>query len=88
MLPVRDCAADYVLGSWEGHGFLSPVEDEVRLRRLIQSFDAVFQRCLDTLDATPQLLRCWLKTFTLQGFYPKPFKPLARLTTLRRYKGH
>ena len=88
VLPVRGSAADYVLGSWEGCSFISPAGDELRLCRLVQAFDAVFQRCLDTLDATPWLLRCWLKAFTLEGFNPKPFKPLARLTTLRRYKGH
>lgn len=88
VLPARECTADYVLGAWQGHDFISPVEDEARLCRLVQAVDAVFQRCLDTLETVPQLLRCWLKTFTLQGFYPKPFKPLARLTTLHRYKRH
>lgn len=43
----------YVLGVWEGSDVVSPAEDEVRLLWLVRSLDAVFDRCLRTLDATP-----------------------------------
>lgn len=86
ILPQKLCLADYSLGVWEGQTLVSPREDELRLARLVRAVDLVFDRCLCTLEAIPELLRCWLKTFSLAGFYPKPFKPLARLTTLHRYK--
>ncbi len=88
VLPARRCTVDYVLGSWEGRDFISPKEDEMKLCRLIQAVDTVFERCLHTLEAVPQLLRCWLKTFSLDGFNIKPFKPLARLKSLRCYKAY
>lgn len=89
VLPARRCTVDYILGSWEGRDFISPMEDELRLCRMIRAVDTVFQRCLCTLEAVPQLLRCWLRTFTLGGgFFPKPFKTLERPASLRRYKAH
>jgi hypothetical protein len=58
MLPAKGCTADCILGAWEGRDFISPSEDEMRLCRLIEAVDTVFQRCLYTLQAVPQLLRC------------------------------
>lgn len=82
-LPAQN---DYTLGTWKNICLTSPKDDELKLCYLLDAFDRVAQRCYSTLQTTPELLRCWLKTFTLTGFYPKPFRQLARLVSLRKYQ--
>lgn len=88
VLPHRLCTADYILGAWEGTDFLSPVEDELRLCRLLELLSHVFDRCLQTLKATPEPLRCWLKSYTETTFCPKPFTVLERQASQRTYLGY
>lgn len=76
---------DYTLGVWEGSEFLSPAEDELRIRQLLRSLDSVFSRCLRTLETTPELFRCWLQSFSSMDFRPKPFTVLERTASQRRY---
>jgi hypothetical protein len=64
---------------------VSPVADEVKLRQLVQLLDCMFDRCNETVAATPHLLRCWLHTTTLEGFWPKPFQLLGRPESQRKY---
>ena len=84
-LPRKPCAADYLLGAWEGTDFLSPAEDELKLRQLLRLLGRVFDRCLRTLQATPEPLRCWLKSYAETTFCPRPFTALERQASQRRY---
>ena len=88
VLPHRLCTADYILGAWEGTDFMSPVEDELRLCRLLKLLSHVFDRCLQTLKATPEPLRCWLKSYAETTFCSKPFAVLERQASQRRYLGY
>jgi hypothetical protein len=85
VLPCKRGTADYLLGAWEGTDFLSPVEDELKLRQLLRLLSHVFDRCLQTLKATPKPLRCWLKSYTEMTFCPRPFTALERQASQRRY---
>jgi hypothetical protein len=78
VLPKKAPQSDYILGVWAGEQLVSPVADEVKLQRLIGLLDRMFDRCNETVAATPRLLRCWLHTATLEGFWPKPFQLLRR----------
>ena len=81
VLPKKAPQSDYILGIWAGEQLVSPVADEVKLQRLIRLLDCMFDRCNETVAATPRLLRCWLHTTTLEGFWPKPFQLLGTPTT-------
>ncbi|KAF7959266.1 hypothetical protein EAE96_002780 [Botrytis aclada] len=85
-LPARNCRSDYMLGTWKNSDLKSRKSDELKICRLLRAFDRVIQRCHSTLKVIPELLRCWLETFTLTGFYPKPFTPLSRPATFRQYQ--
>lgn len=76
---------DYTLGVWEGSDFLSPAEDELRIRQLLRSLDSVFGGCLRKLETTPELFCCWLQSFNNMDFRPKPFTALERPASQRRY---
>jgi hypothetical protein len=52
---------------------VSPVADEVKLQQLIQLLDQMFDRCNQTVVGTPRLLRCWLRSYTQQEYFSKPF---------------
>ncbi|TGO43747.1 hypothetical protein BCON_0954g00020 [Botryotinia convoluta] len=75
-----------MLGMWKNSDLKSRKSDELKICRLSRIFDRVIQCYYSTLQVTPELLRCWLKTFTLTGFYPKPFTPLSRPATFRQYQ--
>lgn len=81
----RAAEVDYTLGVWEGSEFLSPAEDELRIRQLLRSLDSVFGRCLLTLETTPELFCCWLQSFNNMDFRPKPFTVLERTASQQRY---
>ena len=53
--------------------FVSPVEDELKLRQLVALLDRVVDRCLQTLSATSEQLYCWLKSFYSIDYFPQPF---------------
>ena len=70
-----------MLGTWAGEHFVSPVADEVKLRQLVQLLDQMFDRCNQTVAATPHLLRCWLHSYSPDKYFPKPFTLLQKLKT-------
>ena len=67
---------------------MSPVADEVKLQQLIRLLDCMFDRCNETVAVTPRLLRCWLHTTTLEGFWPKPFQLLGTPKSQQTYRAH
>jgi hypothetical protein len=67
---------DYLLGFWNGSELRSPVEDEVKIQALLYLLETMFQRCHETLDLSSHQLRCWVKSFKADVFYPYPLKPL------------
>jgi hypothetical protein len=48
----------------------------------------MFDRYNETVAATPRLLRCWLHTATLEGFWPKPFQLLATPASQQEYRAY
>lgn len=72
-LPYSD---DYLLGSWMGKDFLSPVADEAKLLELMTAVDCMFKRALETLDETHYRTRCWLVSYNEMKFRPIPFTRL------------
>jgi hypothetical protein len=85
VIPRGSDIDDYLLGRWEGHDLISLQSDELRLHHLVQAFDQVSSRCLDTLKDTSEQFRCWIKTLTIVGFFPEPFQILGRAQTFSRY---
>jgi hypothetical protein len=81
VLPEKAPQGDYILGTWAAEDFVSPVADEVKLQQLVQLLDLMFDRCNETIAATPHLFRCWINTATLEGFWPKPFQLLGKPKT-------
>lgn len=71
-----------------GRDVLSLEEDEIRIRCLVNLCDVMFDRCEATLAATPHTLRCWLKTHSLNGYYPKPFRRPVTERAQKRYRGY
>jgi hypothetical protein len=86
VLPEKAPQSDRILGPFAGEQFLSPVADEVKLQQLVQLLDRMFDRCNETVAVTPHLLRCWLHTTTLEGFWPKPFQLLGRPKSQQKYR--
>ena len=80
--------ADHPLGSWDGAELISPSSDEDYIRQLAQLFPLVLDRCEQTLASLPYPLRCWLKSYNLEEFFPKPFAPLQKPATRQRYQRH
>jgi hypothetical protein len=78
--------SDYMLGAWAGEDFVSPVADEVKLQQLVQLLDQIFDRCNQTVAATPRLLRCWLRSYTQQEYFPKPFTLPRKSRTQKKYR--
>jgi hypothetical protein len=77
---------EFVLGNWDGEPWVSPLADEVKLQQLVQLLDPMFDRCNDTLASTPRVLRRWIHTNTLNGYWKRPFQLLGRPSTQRRYR--
>jgi hypothetical protein len=67
---------DYLLGFWNGSELRSPVEDEIKIQALLCLLEKMFQRCHETLDSSSHQLRCWVKSFKADVFYPYPLKSL------------
>jgi hypothetical protein len=83
--PAKSPNANYILGTWENQNFLSPLEDELKLRQLVCLLDNVFDRCLQTLSMTPDVFCYWLKSFRPMDFHPKLFTVLETCAGQRRY---
>ena len=84
MIPVSPYLEDFVMGNWGGLDCRSPVEDEVTLSRVLAAMGLVFDRCEATLDDTPRMLRCWLRSWT-SHYLPYPFEMVQKEATKRRY---
>ncbi|KAH6670818.1 hypothetical protein B0J14DRAFT_702838 [Halenospora varia] len=65
---------DYVLGFWNSVALTSPVVDEVKIQTILDMLDGMFDRCQQKLDASSYQLRCWVKSFTHDAFYPYPLQ--------------
>lgn len=61
----------YTLGHWKGAILVSPAENEAQLRLLMRAADQIFARTEATLRRTLYWLRCWLKSYHTDSFYPK-----------------
>jgi hypothetical protein len=76
-----------MLGTWRGHDYISPAcrgADVITLRRLIHANGLVFARCEETLQDTPRVLRCWLRSWS-SAYLPYPFAMIHREATKLRY---
>jgi hypothetical protein len=83
-LPASPHDQNRFLGNWLGFDYISPAEDEQTLCRLVTATNLVFARCEETLQDTPRMLRCWLRSWS-SVYLPYPFEMLQRETTKRRY---
>jgi hypothetical protein len=83
-LPASPHDQNRFLGNWLGFDCISPAEDEQTLYRLVTATNLVFARCEETLQDTPRMLRCWLRSWS-SVYLPYPFEMLQRETTKRRY---
>jgi hypothetical protein len=75
---------DLMLGTWRGHDCISPAAEERTLRRLIHATGLVFARCEETLQDTPRVLRCWLRSWS-SAYLPYPFAMVQREASKLRY---
>jgi hypothetical protein len=78
--------SDYVLGVWAREPAVSPVADEIKLQKLMQLLDQMFDRCNQTVAATPHLLRCWLHSYLPDKYFLKPFTLPRKPKTQQRYR--
>jgi hypothetical protein len=61
----------FTLGRWQGAVLISPAQNEAKLCLLMRAADQMFARAEETLRRTPYRLRCWLKSYHKDSFYPK-----------------
>jgi hypothetical protein len=47
--------------------------------------DCMFDRCRQTLDASSRQLRCWVKSFKHDAFYPYPLERLRSKAAEQKY---
>ena len=80
-------ASEYTLGSWTGHNFDSPAEDEAKLCILMRAVDQMFERMMQTLDKTHNRIRCWLGTYDETRFRSIPFMRPQKTDSEKRYIG-
>lgn len=75
-----------MLGVWSGEHFVSPIADEVKLQQLVQLLDQMFDRCNQTVAATPRLLHCWLHSYSQHKYFPKPFTLPRKPKSQQKYQ--
>jgi hypothetical protein len=73
------------LGSWNGVEWISSAATESKLRQLSKIVHLVLGRCEETLEQTPRVLRCWLRSWG-SHFYAYPFELPQRDATRARYR--
>jgi hypothetical protein len=83
-LPAASHHQSFVFGNWLGVDCVSSAEDELTLHRLVTATNLVFARCEETLQDTPRMLRCWLRSWS-SVYLPYPFEAPQREATKRRY---
>ncbi|TQN64886.1 hypothetical protein CSHISOI_10700, partial [Colletotrichum shisoi] len=65
--------------------YVSTLEDEARLQRIMLSVDGVFDRCKDTIRSTDVSMRCWLRSSEPYRPYKAPFKLVSQQATTYKY---
>lgn len=85
--PAKFPDEDLVLGFWASSQMESPLEDEIKIRAIVDLLDPMFARCLRTLEASSYQVRCWIKSHDIHRFYPYPFKPLQSNASWKAYTG-
>jgi hypothetical protein len=73
------------LGTWVGVEWISSATTEAKLRQLTKIAHLVLDRCEETLEQTPRVLRCWLRSWG-SHFYAYLFELPQRDTTRARYR--
>jgi hypothetical protein len=68
---------DWPMGRWYDQACVSPVEDERILRRLCLATQQVLTCCEASVQATPRVFRCWLRSWG-PSFAPYLFELLQR----------
>jgi Chromo (CHRromatin Organisation MOdifier) domain len=72
------------MGRWHDVDCVSPAASERILWKLISASHLVFARCEETVEKTPRVFRCWLRSWT-PSFLPLPFELPQRIKTRQRY---
>jgi hypothetical protein len=85
--PSAKTLKDFPLGLWNGFECVSPGASERIIWKIIETSKVVFRRCEETLNHTPRVLRCWLRSWT-PSFLAYPFELPQREQTRRRYYGY
>lgn len=73
------------LGTWNSVEWISSAATESKLRQLSKIVHLVLDRCEETLEQTPRVLRCWLRSWG-SHFYAYPFELPQRDATRARYR--
>ncbi|KAH9876388.1 hypothetical protein J1614_003867 [Plenodomus biglobosus] len=73
------------LGTWNCMDWISCAAAERNLRRLLDVVALVLDRCEETLQQTPRVMRCWLRSWG-SHFYAYPFELPQRDATRARYR--
>jgi hypothetical protein len=73
------------LGTWNGVEWISSAPLESKLRQLSKIGHLMLDRCEETLELTPQVMRCWLRSWG-SHFYAYPFELPSREAIRARYR--
>jgi len=73
------------LGTWNCREWVSCADSESRLIELTKIVHLVLDRCEETLEQTPRVMRCWLRSWG-SHFYAYPFELPQREATRARYR--
>jgi hypothetical protein len=73
------------LGTWNCRDWISCAASEANLRQLLKIVHLVLDRCEETLEQTPRVMRCWLRSWG-SHFYGYPFELPQRDATRARYR--
>jgi hypothetical protein len=73
------------LGTWNCRDWISCAASETNLRQLSKIVHLVLDRCEETLEQTPRVMRCWLRSWG-SHFYAYPFELPQRDATRARYR--
>ena len=75
------------LGTWNCMEWVHCASAEMRLQKLVGVVALVMDRCEETLQQTPRVMRCWLRSWG-SHFYAYPFELPQRQATRARYRSY
>jgi hypothetical protein len=75
------------LGTLDGIEWISCAATETKLRQLLKVIATVLDRCEETLQQTPRVMRCGLRSWG-SHFYAYPFELPQRGATQSRYRSY